>query len=109
MPRVIWKFEAITRFILALAARRPLLISIDDWHWADSASLDLLHYAAVRWAEAGVPILLLLGLRQEAVSESPDVQSWLTRLNHSVSMHAGTAKRTVPDGNSAAHANTAGS
>ena len=79
-------FEAIARLIQALAERRPLLIVIDDRHWADAASLDVLHYAAVRWAEAGSPILLLLGLRQEAISASSDVQNWLTRLNHSVSV-----------------------
>ena len=81
-------FEAIARLIQALAERRPLLIVIDDWHWADAASLDVLHYAAIRWAEAGSPILLLLGLRQEAISASSDVQNWLTRLNHSVSVKA---------------------
>ncbi len=81
-------FEAIARLIQALAERRPLLIVIDDWHWADAASLDVLHYAAVRWAEEGLPILLLLGLRQEAISASSAVQSWLTRLNHSVPVQA---------------------
>ena len=75
-------FEAITRLVQALAERKPLVLFIDDWHWADPASLDVLHYAAVRWAEAQSPILLLLTLRQEAVSESPDLQSWLTRLRH---------------------------
>ena len=77
-------FEAITRLGQALAERQPLLLFIDDWHWADSASLDVLHYAAVRWAEAGSPIMVLLTLRQEAVDHLPDLQSWLTRLQHGV-------------------------
>lgn len=80
-------FEAITRLILALAARKPLLLAIDDWHWADTASRDALHYAALRWSREGAPIMLLLGLRQEAVAESPDVQQWLARLNHAVAVH----------------------
>ncbi len=91
-------FEAITRLIQALAARRPLLIAIDDWHWADAASMDVLHYATVRWAEEGLPILLLLGLRQEAINASPEVQSWLTHLSHSVSIKAlrlGALSQTV--------------
>ena len=75
-------FEAITRLIQALAARQPLVLFIDDWHWADTASCDVLHYAAVRWAEAQTPILLLLTIRQEAASESPDLQSWLTQFRH---------------------------
>ncbi len=77
-------FEAITRIMLALAARKPLLIAIDDWHWADSASRDVLHYASMRWSKEALPIMLLLGLRQEAVAESPDVQQWLARLNQSL-------------------------
>ncbi|MCB9113649.1 MAG: AAA family ATPase, partial [Caldilineaceae bacterium] len=62
-------FEAVTRLIQALAARNPLVLFVDDWHWADAGSLDLLHYAAVRWSEAKLPILLILTLRQEAASE----------------------------------------
>ena len=75
-------FEAVTRLIQALAARKPLLLFIDDWHWADTASLDLLHYAVVRCSEAKLPILIVLTLRQEAIGESPELQSWLTKLNH---------------------------
>ena len=75
-------FEAVTRLIQAMAARKPLVLFVDDWHWADAGSLDLLHYAAVRWSEAKLPILLILTLRQEAASESPELQSWLTKLSH---------------------------
>jgi predicted ATPase len=75
-------FEAVTRLIQALAARKPLLLFIDDWHWADSGSLDLLHYAAGRWSEANLPILIVLTLRQEELSQSPDLQSWLGQINH---------------------------
>lgn len=79
-------FEAIMRLGQALAERAPLVLLIDDWHWADAASLDALHYAALRWAEEGAPILLLLTLRQEALTESPDAQSWLTRLKRDVAL-----------------------
>jgi predicted ATPase len=77
-------FEAITRLGQALAQRAPLVLFLDDWHWADAASLDLLHYAALRWSEEGTPILVLLTLRQETLMESPDLQHWLTRLKHVV-------------------------
>ena len=59
-----------------------MLLFVDDWHWADTASLDLLHYAAVRCSEAKLPILIVLTLRQEAIGESPELQSWLTKLHH---------------------------
>lgn len=77
-------FEAITRFCQALAERKPLVLSIDDCQWADWASLDVLHYAAQRWTEERAPILVLLTLRQESLAESPELQSWLTRLKHDV-------------------------
>jgi DNA-binding SARP family transcriptional activator len=77
-------FEAVTRLGQALAERAPLIIFIDDWHWADAASLDVLHYAALRWLEERAPILVLLTLRQDALTESPDLQTWLTRLKHDV-------------------------
>jgi DNA-binding SARP family transcriptional activator len=78
-------FEAIARLGQALAALRPLVLLIDDWHWADSASLDMLQYATQRWAEEKVPILLLLTLRQEALTDSADLQSWLAQLKRSSS------------------------
>ena len=77
-------FEAITRLGQALAERSPLVLFFDDWHWADAASLDVLHYAALRWLEERAPILVLLTLRQEALTESSDLQTWLARLKHDI-------------------------
>jgi DNA-binding SARP family transcriptional activator/tetratricopeptide (TPR) repeat protein len=77
-------FEAITRLGQALAERAPLVIFIDDWHWADAASLDVLHYAALRWLEERAPILVLLTLRQEVLTETSVLQNWLTHLKHDV-------------------------
>lgn len=78
-------FEAITRLGQALAVRRPLVLFVDDWHWADIASLDVLLYAAQRWAEEAQPILMLLTLRQEAITESSELQNWLSQLKRVVS------------------------
>ena len=78
-------FEAVTRLGKALAERQPLVLLIEDRHWADSASLDMLHYASQRWTEEKARILVLLTLRQEAWTESPALQSWLDQLKRSVS------------------------
>lgn len=61
-------FPAVVRYLRRLAAERPVLVVIDDAHWADEASLELLAFAgpalsadrvafAVAWrhTEAGPP------------------------------------------------------
>ena len=43
----VWKdqtFAAIARELLFLSANKPTILFLDDIHWADSASLSLLHY-----------------------------------------------------------------
>lgn len=86
-------FEAMTRFCQSLADRSPVVFFVDDWHWADAASLDALHYATMGWSEARAPILVLLTLRQEQLTEKLELRTWLSRLQHDAScyqLHLGT-------------------
>src|SRR6185369_12516890 len=53
-----------------LAARRPLVVVIDDIHWAEPAFLDLLEH--LRDASTGVPILLLCSARHDLLDAHPD-------------------------------------
>jgi predicted ATPase len=50
-------FDAVVRALSGLAAREPLLVVVDDLHWADEASLRLLAFAARHLAPS--PVLLL--------------------------------------------------
>lgn len=74
-------FEAVARLGQALAGRAPLVIFIDDVQWADTASLDLLHYVAGRWLESGAPVLLLLSLRTEDLAAASPLAGWLAGLD----------------------------
>jgi len=50
-------FEGVTDFLLNLAARTPLLLFLDDLHWADDATLLLLQHLARRLAAASLLVV----------------------------------------------------
>ncbi len=54
-------FSAWNRFIEQLAARRPLILVVEDLHWADDAMLTFLRQFTAR--DWGVPLLLLMTAR----------------------------------------------
>jgi len=64
--------EPLMRLMTALAGRSPLVIFLDDLHWADIATLEALQYAARRWHATAAPVLLLVAIRYEALQ--PAVQ-----------------------------------
>ena len=59
-------FEQYTRLVTELSARRPLVIILDDLHWADESTTSLLFQLARRIAESR--ILVLGTYRQEDVA-----------------------------------------
>ena len=59
---------------VALAEREPLLLAIDDAHWADAASLDYLGFLLPRLEE--LPVLLVVACRPDEA----DVHNGLARL-----------------------------
>lgn len=56
-------FEHITQYLIDLAHDQPIMLFIDDLHWADANSIALLHYLTPRLR--GQPIFLLGTYRQE--------------------------------------------
>ncbi|HEY54507.1 MAG TPA: AAA family ATPase, partial [Caldilineae bacterium] len=77
-------FEAVVRFLRALTRPSgvspiPLLFFLDDLHWADASTLDLLHYLLRNLA--GAPIWLVGTYRPEEVG----LDHLLTRLRQGLS------------------------
>lgn len=70
-------FDAVARLGAALAARRPLVLAVDDLHWADGSTLDLLRYCIRAWGEKQSPILLLLTIRSEEIRPDSALAAWL--------------------------------
>lgn len=62
-------FRAWRIFFEALARHQPLLVFIDDIHWADEALLDLLEYLAQRVSAA--PLLLICPTRPDLLDKRP--------------------------------------
>jgi DNA-binding CsgD family transcriptional regulator len=57
-------FEDVSRLLEFLAAQSPTALFLDDLHWADNASIEVLHYLAR--GISNLPVLILVAyLRQE--------------------------------------------
>jgi DNA-binding SARP family transcriptional activator/Flp pilus assembly protein TadD len=61
-------FWAVRRFLEAITRERPLVLVLDDIHWAEPTLLDLVEYLG-EWAEA--PLLVLCAARRELVENRP--------------------------------------
>jgi tetratricopeptide (TPR) repeat protein len=61
-------FPAVRRLFEALASPRPLVLTLEDLHWAEPTLLDLVEYIA-DWGRA--PVFLLCLARPELIEERP--------------------------------------
>jgi tetratricopeptide (TPR) repeat protein len=62
-------FTAWRRFLEAVAARRPLMVVVEDLHWADDALLAFLRHLVEE--AAGVPLLVVATARPELFDRDP--------------------------------------
>jgi class 3 adenylate cyclase/tetratricopeptide (TPR) repeat protein len=63
-------FTSWRRFLEAMAARRPVVLVVEDLHWADNAMLDFLEHV-LDWG-APVPLLVLATTRPELFDRRAD-------------------------------------
>ena len=69
--------QTIAELLIRLATAQPLLVVLEDLHWSDEASLDVVQHL-VR-SLRGMPLLLLLTYRADELS--PDLQQVLAALD----------------------------
>ncbi|MFI5776786.1 BTAD domain-containing putative transcriptional regulator [Nocardia sp. NPDC051570] len=67
--------DAVCRVLLELASQRPLTIILDDLHWADPRSLELLQLLAGRVRDA--PLLVVVSARDTEPDFTPRVRETL--------------------------------
>ena len=77
-------FEAIARLAESLSARRPLVWLMDDLQWADTETLELLHYLSRNWRKSQAPILLLILVRGEALGYGATLRDWMSGLTRDI-------------------------
>ena len=88
--------RAVTGFLTALADERPLIVLLDDLHWADSVSLDLLTHVAR--ALHGKRTLLLGTYRDTEVSRAHPLEATLASLARDRLATTVQVRRLPPEG-----------
>lgn len=74
-------FEAVARLGQSFAARKPLVLLIDNLQWVDSNTLELIHYLVYNWQTSSSPVLLLMLVRSEAIVHGSDLHDWVRGLS----------------------------
>jgi tetratricopeptide (TPR) repeat protein len=72
-------FEAMTELLRGLAARQPVVLILEDLHWADEMTLRLLTFLSHRLQ--GRPVLLVSTAREEELIDLPMLRRTLEELD----------------------------
>ena len=73
-------FEALTQIFVVLASERPLVVVLEDLHWADEMSLRFLSFFARRVST--LPVLVVATARAEELADAPALARTLSELRH---------------------------
>ena len=70
-------FDAVSRLLATVSADAPLVVILDDLHWADDGTLDLFHFAATSRARSH---LLLVGIARADVEPNHPLRAHVASL-----------------------------
>ena len=88
-------FESMTELLERVAAQQPLVVVLEDVHWADETSLRLLAYVSRRIA--AWPVLLVATARQEDLADASMARRTLQDLSAGSAVEASMAQRPLGD------------
>ncbi len=81
-PERFLAFDYLVALYQVLAHQQPTVLFVDDAHFADELSLDLLAYLAR--STAGLRLMLVLTARTESLTEKHPLRHWMRAVNQSV-------------------------
>ena len=71
-------FQSVALLLARLARQRPVVLVLDDLHWADAATVELVAYLAAELLDE--PVALLLAMRPDDLAPRPDIRALLGAL-----------------------------
>ncbi|HEY2994422.1 MAG TPA: BREX system ATP-binding domain-containing protein [Methylomirabilota bacterium] len=77
-------FESLAQLVRHLAARQPVLLVLEDLHWADELSARLVAFVGRRLA--GTAVLLVVTAREDELAEVPALQQALDDLRRDAAL-----------------------
>ena len=87
-------FESITSFLKTLARSKPIMLVLDDLHWADEPSLLLLQFLAQQLADSH--ILVVGCYRDVELSRQPPLSETLARISREADYQRHALRRMGP-------------
>jgi predicted ATPase/DNA-binding CsgD family transcriptional regulator len=88
-------FEAVARLLERLTRETPVLLFLDDLHWADPASIELLHYLARGILDQ--PVFVLGTYRAEEIDTARGLRSLVMSLRRSMQASEVVLSRLEPE------------
>ena len=80
-PEIERSFAGARALLAAMAASGPLLVAVEDVHWADPASLDLLIFLSAQLRDSAVTVVATFRT-DDPDSRTPQMVEWLSHVQH---------------------------